>query len=528
VAGPSTDWNQTLLKMAKPDIYRINAFRLLNVPITASTKEISSLIRRNELLSKYSDGPKSAADSLLPNLIEISSDDINKALHRISDPELRFIDEFFWFWPISSVSEITQDEALSAFYQHNIAKAVSIWEKQEVDGSQFNVSTHNLAVFYHAMALEYELLESNKVKLSEKDLANKKAYWAKAFKRWKHLQDEEFFWKRLEQRIVELADPRISKQNVSNIREGLPAIVLLINAILAIEAAEMNDIKDRDYHISLMRASGFGMNTINEAAHQAIVPQRTRIKMLCEEAKEQTEKTPEKGFEIADKLQRNALATLSIIDTLLPEADSTKISSRDEIALQMKSSINSAFSKTENLNKALELENKTLQVAASASIKNKIQEDIDTIEKALVFHTCWFCGKAISTKREDLNLAMHGNVQTERRFTGTNYKWQKLDVPIPRCRKCANAHRTRAQFGCGGLVTGAALGIFLGFVLQEQYHGVVVAIVTFGIIAVTGYFLAWATFPQNVKPESHAENFPHVKQLISQGWKVGEKPQGVR
>jgi len=47
------EWNETLIKMARPDIYRINAFRILDIPVVASPKEISSRIRKSELVEKY-------------------------------------------------------------------------------------------------------------------------------------------------------------------------------------------------------------------------------------------------------------------------------------------------------------------------------------------------------------------------------------------------------------------------------------------------------------------------------------------
>ena len=40
------EWNGTLDRMARYDIYRINSFRILSLPITASHKDISSRTRK--------------------------------------------------------------------------------------------------------------------------------------------------------------------------------------------------------------------------------------------------------------------------------------------------------------------------------------------------------------------------------------------------------------------------------------------------------------------------------------------------
>ena len=83
------EMNSILLNMGRPDIYRINV-RLLNLPITTTNKDIKKITYKRA-------NAKYAIDKCNRN--EKSNELKEKALQRILNPELRFIDEFFWYWP---------------------------------------------------------------------------------------------------------------------------------------------------------------------------------------------------------------------------------------------------------------------------------------------------------------------------------------------------------------------------------------------------------------------------------------------
>ena len=67
----------------------------------------------------------------------------------------------------------------------------------------------------------------------------------------------------------------------------------------------------------------------------------------------------------------------------------------------------------------------------------------------------------------------------------------------------------------------------MGVALQEVFHGVLVAIITFAIISFLAYLLSVATFPPGIKTEDHKMSFPKVQEMINNGWNVGEKPSNV-
>ena len=527
MASSSTEWAETLIKMARPDIYRINAFRILNLPVTASNKEIKSQVRKNELIQKYANTKQCTTDAVFPVNAPDDNDLKNEALQRLLNPELRFIDEFFWFWPISLDSKLGNDEALIAIRKNNITEALSIWKKREANGSEFNISTHNIAVYYHAIALDLEGMETRDTSPSREKLDKKRSYWKEALNRWRKLQNNELFWDRLQKRIDDLVDPRINNQTLLHMREGLPELLLLINATLAIEAAEMDDFKDMEFHISMMRQSGYSANTIYEATQKALIPIRNKIKIMCANAHEEAEKSTKHGHSIADNLIKTISKPLFILDKLLPVGDSARETTHDEIALQIRECIHAYAGTTENWDKASKPLKKALEIAESTSIRKKIEEDANAIENIIKYTTCWFCGKHPSDARSSIKVAMHGNVQKEREFLETKVRWQRIDVPVPRCRKCEDAHKIKTRWGRGGAIVGLVSGILLGIALNEEYGFIPVAIAVFAIVSGVAWLFSLVTFPPDIKSESHKNKFPTVQEMIQKGWGIGEKPSGV-
>lgn len=236
--------SEILLKMARPDIYRINAFRMLEIPVTSPPQVISSQMRKLDLMEKFGD-PSQMERGLLPLTPSPDSEGRREAHQRLTNPESRLIDELFWFWPLQMGVPTDKDEALMSLKRNDFAGAVSVWKRHEETSSEANVSMHNLAIMYHALALDIEYLAATQT-LSKKQSLQKRSYWEQAFQRWLILMKYEGFWRRLTERVRELDDPRLTTGTTRRIRAGLPLALLSINAMLAVQAAQKgNDEEHR-------------------------------------------------------------------------------------------------------------------------------------------------------------------------------------------------------------------------------------------------------------------------------------------
>jgi hypothetical protein len=277
-----------------------------------------------------------------------------------------------------------------------------------------------------------------------------------------------------------------------------------------------------------MNESGFEHELITSALYQALNITRNTLKTICANNTEEINNSPSDGYDITDNLINDTRKLLLHFNRLLPKEDALRESVRDEVALQIRSSANSYAKASENWKNTLNLFQQALEIASGISAKRKIEEDITAINKILTYTTCWFCGKPANDSSAMAEVVMYGNVQTERRFLETKVRWHNTRIPVPRCARCKNAHSTRHSIGCGGLVLGAISGALLGFTLQEEYHGVLVAIITFAIISFGGYLISLVMFPPGIKTENHKIDFPKVQEMINNGWNVGEKPSNVQ
>ena len=423
-----------LFKLATPDIYRNNAFCILDLPITASLKEINSAAQKFDLNEKY--GIINKADNNFP--LKVNRDKLarHEAVQRLLDPELRFIDEFFWFWPLLSDSTRNGDNVITSTQQNKITQAISTWKKNETNNIESNISSHNLAIYYHASALDMEITGNGEKNLLQEKFYPQRFYWEQAFSRWKALLEDESYWRLIFERIRKLEDPRITSDTVRQLREALPKTLLLVNSTLAVKASEISDILNMTFHLEIMKESGFEAKLIQDAIHYSLIPTRERIKTLCFYAKDMIINKPTKDQEPASNLMNLAYPLLNTIDKILPNGDSIRVYAHDEVAAQARSVITTYVNETKEWQNSLKLYSQALEIAASYSIQQKITEDIDIINKNIEYVTRMVWGKsptAANSKADVKTENPHSDKQTDK-----NERTTPTDTVCSRCLKYNN------------------------------------------------------------------------------------------
>ena len=144
-----------LLEMARTDLYRRNAFRLLGLPVDSTARDFSKRLQMVEMAAGTGMALAAGSASILPLEEGKDAQVVREAIHQITNPDLRLLHEFFWFWP-HSLGQSRSDKALVALAQGEIEKAEIIWKEQESGVTESYVSTHNLAVLKHLTALDQE------------------------------------------------------------------------------------------------------------------------------------------------------------------------------------------------------------------------------------------------------------------------------------------------------------------------------------------------------------------------------------
>jgi len=155
---------------------------------------------------------------------------------------------------------------------------------------------------------------------------------------------------------------------------------------------------------------------------------------------------------------------------------------------------------------------------------------------------CWFCQKGIANSADAANVKMHGNVTRQEGYI----RWRKLEISIPRCTACKQAHAKVYGTESIGWLLGFVVSVpivmgILNALFPSGYHGPVLIplwvggwllyIVPFAIVALpTGYAasaIGRLAFLKGAKSEEEKKKFPAVQSKIIEGWVIGEKPKGA-
>lgn len=117
-----------LIVAATKDLFRNNAFRITGISVDATGCEVADHSKKLNMLKELGQHipAQATAMALVP---PPTHEEIREALEKLKDPEKRFIDEFFWFWP-GKFGTSKSDPALQAVAQGKLNVAVDIWNQK--------------------------------------------------------------------------------------------------------------------------------------------------------------------------------------------------------------------------------------------------------------------------------------------------------------------------------------------------------------------------------------------------------------
>ena len=332
--------DQLLSDMAVPDLYRNNAFRVIELPVDCSEVDINRRKRKINISLEMGNPIESGPGRAFPlPEAEIEPEIVDKAARHLADPEKRFIDEFYWFWPLN-LGEGKNDEALKALRDPDIEEneriegAVEIWTDSLQRNTIDNVSVHNLAVLSHMNALDLELkareLWKSGNKLTAPEKRNLKIFWDKAFVRWQGLNSQEGYWQRLERRIKDFDHPTLNHDTITAIRSNLVRTILMINGRLAVTALQEKDEDTCERHRAMMEAVDPKITA--GIFDELLKPKRGELTSFCNNAKDQAKNGPQNVGTILQNLLEQVSPILKLFKTLLPPDHTYRKVTTDEVA----------------------------------------------------------------------------------------------------------------------------------------------------------------------------------------------------
>jgi hypothetical protein len=429
----------SIMYSLKPDIYLVNSFRITGLAVDSSARDITKQGERLKLMHKLDDAPVKIP-GILPVELEKDYHELREAAQRLHDPDKRLLDEIFWFWP-ETFGKSSEDAALQAVSRKDRETALKVWTEREKTGDERCVATHNLAVFFHASALDLENLDRP---LTTSEQMERDNLWKQSFARWRTLTDCPGFWTGLGDRIHDLDDPRLTDETAAHIRKSLPMALLSLNASLAVAAAERGDVMDVARQKRLMEASGFSDDMIKRSLRYAVSSMRDRVKLLCLNAASEMESPFAEPEKIALRLLENSRIPLQALDSVLPPGYATLDGAHDSVAERLLLLTIAMLEKDKKYQEALDLMKKAMNMARGAALRARIDRNIGIVnhnlEEQKLSRTCWFCKTNPADEASGVEVRMQGMARKESLNSWDTVDWKHATIIVPRCVLCRHRH----------------------------------------------------------------------------------------
>lgn len=328
---------------ATPQIYRRNLFAVTGLPVDASGRAVRRYQDRRTALGDTADAAE-----------------VTAALAGLREPVRRITCELFWPWG--------RDQ-----------------EPQPAGLDPMDLAVHDRAVLAHRDALELESAGPGSVARQRRDEA-----WERALRGWATVLGRDGVWDRMSRRVVELADPRLDASTAADLRAALPAMLLDVNAALAVGAA-VADPAGLDRHRRLMASfvgyAKLDRAMVTEALERALAGPLRRIGRGCDAVRDEVNDAPERGVEIARRVRSELVPLLDTARTVLGPDDATVRRLSDDLADALRRCAmlhhNSPAGVGDRAQRqVLDVLRVALGLATAASTRARISEPLDAIAKA--------------------------------------------------------------------------------------------------------------------------------------------------
>jgi len=143
---------------------------------------------------------------------------------------------------------------------------------------------------------------------------------------------------------------------------------------------------------------------------------------------------------------------------------------------------------------------------------------------------CWYCNRRESSEESAAVFQMHKTLaRGEKKYLRDTYvkKWatyQKMSVPVPRCRACVMRHFFSALVFWTSLFAGGA------WILHNSLHhdDVTSRFVTYGPYGVLLFAVAAALLILvGIKPKRRCLDYPPMREANKRGFSVGDQPGSI-
>jgi hypothetical protein len=367
-----------LLAAATADLYRESAFRITRLAVDATARVTAKRERDVMLLVELGQNPlpERAAFPVTPTPDQGA---FREAFEKLRDPEKRFIDEFFWFWP-EVFGRSDSDLAIQALATGNSRTAVDTWMSREHQEGSNLVATHNVAVANHLWALDWERYALAKA-ITAESRQQILAYWTAAATRWQQLATDDRFWEIVTERIRSLNEPSLTPTYQQQLRATLPDALDKVHAELAVAFAAAGNDEAARLHVQLLRRPDQGIENIERAAERVLAPATKRLKESIQRSAESARQNPVTAHENARLVLDEAQPLGHLLGLFLGEQNHPLKEILDDAATVALNCLVAYHKETDDDGTCVALLERALRLAESADVRRRISQNLSVAKK---------------------------------------------------------------------------------------------------------------------------------------------------
>jgi len=347
-------------------IYATNAFRLLQLPVSSTDRDITHRKQIIEISLKNQSPVPDGPCKIYP--IDITDDhlDLNNLVDSLRDPIRRFYQEFFWFWPVSDDVEQT-DPGLPTLSMGGVKKPVKIFSLNSFDPKEAAINLHNMAIFNHFCAL------NNPESKSSQEIIG---FWQEAYKYWSDLAVLSDFWSLLSSRVREVNDPRLSDNHVTTLRESALSILAFTNAQQAVRLIETEDIEGATELLKLIPTNQKNLPR-NNILKLATSTNKERLLAAESAVEPKMKEDPARCDDEIESLLTEGNEELRIFGTIFSNTSPEFAILRDGLVEAVLNALDEFFIKTEDYSRSIDLIKSIEKIPINSKIKKEINNRLE-------------------------------------------------------------------------------------------------------------------------------------------------------
>lgn len=366
--------------VATPNLYRLNAFRVLGLSVTVDGAEMIREQKKLKMLEKLGGGVSANPTGVLPPIPPPDAEALRRAGQRLHDLQSRLVDEIFWFWPTSRATNHKTD-GLARLRAGDISGAHQAWYGVSSKHADWPAARHNLAVLHHALALDLECQRNGSKNVDSRVQERLELHWNLALSNWVHIIDHESVWTHVRLRAEVLDDPRLTSGYVMRLRQSLPAAILSISASLAVRAAKRGDAMEARSHLIHIRKSGFDLNLAASVLEQEASPLVDQVRRICEPVSERSRVAPGTSHLLASNVLGDCYVVLAGIRAILGNEHHLQQTAFDLVASTVRGCMIDYGNSTEDWDACISTLRQAEELALDDALKSQITEDIAQVKE---------------------------------------------------------------------------------------------------------------------------------------------------